>query len=161
MHCNSLQSRCPHVHWSMLRRDSWVVSYLLGLLHINGTRSEVQALHEHVLQMSMLPHVSTAVAQCCKPLSAFCTQCRHLLKSTWECFCYFHKMWQHMCVALGCTGLGRAHAAEKRKERESLEELIHSIQLESELTSRALRQSVSVRCFYSPAVSPWLLLFSI
>ena len=36
------------------------------------------------------------------------------------------------------------HAAEQRKERESLEELIHSIQLESELTSRALKQSVSV-----------------
>lgn len=53
------------------------------------------------------------------------------------------------CVGLGCSGLGRTHAAEQRKERESLEELIHSIQLESELTSRALRQSVSV----SPAVS--------
>ena len=36
------------------------------------------------------------------------------------------------------------HAAEQRKERESLEELIHSIQLESELTSRALKQTVSV-----------------
>lgn len=36
------------------------------------------------------------------------------------------------------------HAAEQRKERESLEEAIHSIQLESELTSRALKQTVSV-----------------
>ncbi len=46
-----------------------------------------------------------------------------------------------MCV---CAGHGRMHAAEQRKERESLEELIHSIQLESELTSRALKQTVSV-----------------
>lgn len=45
---------------------------------------------------------------------------------------------------LMCTGHGRMHAAEQRKERESLEELIHSIQLESELTSRALKQTVSV-----------------
>jgi len=43
-----------------------------------------------------------------------------------------------------CAGHGRMHAAEQRKERESLEELIHSIQLESELTSRALKQTVSV-----------------
>ena len=43
------------------------------------------------------------------------------------------------------AGHGRAHAAEQRKERESLEEIIHSIQLESELTSRALKQSVAVR----------------
>jgi hypothetical protein len=43
-----------------------------------------------------------------------------------------------------CTGHGRMHAAEQRKERESLEELIHSIQLESELTSRSLKQTVSV-----------------
>ena len=43
-----------------------------------------------------------------------------------------------------CADQGRGHAAEQRKERESLEELIHSIQLESELTSRALKQSVSV-----------------
>ncbi|KAL0035076.1 hypothetical protein WJX79_010085 [Trebouxia sp. C0005] len=40
---------------------------------------------------------------------------------------------------------GRMHAAEQRKERESLEELIHSIQLESELTSRALKQTVSAK----------------
>ncbi len=45
---------------------------------------------------------------------------------------------------LGCAGHGRMHAAEQRKERESLEELIHSIQLESELTSRAFKQTVSV-----------------
>lgn len=46
----------------------------------------------------------------------------------------------------GCmaVGQGRVHAAEQRKERESLEELIHSIQLESELTSRAVKQTVSV-----------------
>ncbi len=43
-----------------------------------------------------------------------------------------------------CTGHGRMHAAEQRKERESLEEVIHSIQLESELTYRALKQTVSV-----------------
>lgn len=42
------------------------------------------------------------------------------------------------------TGQGRAHAAEQRKERESLEETIHSIQLESELTSRALKQTITV-----------------
>ena len=45
------------------------------------------------------------------------------------------------CMAVG---QGRVHAAEQRKERESLEELIHSIQLESELTSRAVKQTVSV-----------------
>ena len=47
------------------------------------------------------------------------------------------------CVCV-CAGQGRMHAAEQRKERESLEEAIHSIQLESELTSRALKQTVSV-----------------
>ena len=45
---------------------------------------------------------------------------------------------------LVCAGHGRMHAAEQRKDRASLEELIHSIQLESELTSRALKQTVSV-----------------
>ena len=51
-----------------------------------------------------------------------------------------------MCSAISflSAGHGRAHAAEQRKERESLEEIIHSIQLESELTSRALKQSVAV-----------------
>lgn len=44
------------------------------------------------------------------------------------------------------AGQGRSYAAEQRKERESLEESIHSIQLESELTARALKQSVTVRC---------------
>ena len=43
------------------------------------------------------------------------------------------------------AGQGRAHAAEQRKERELLEETIHSIQLESALTSRALKQTVTVR----------------
>ena len=36
------------------------------------------------------------------------------------------------------------YAAEQRKEREFLEETIHSIQLESELTSRALKQTITV-----------------
>lgn len=112
----------------------------------------------------MLPDVCIASAQCCKHLLSFLHD-----QVTWshtlslEHFCPIHKldMARDVCVGHGCAGVGRAHAAEQRKERESLEELIHSIQLESELTSRALRQSVSVRSFCSPAVfhhvSPWLL----
>lgn len=49
------------------------------------------------------------------------------------------------------AGQGRSYAAEQRKERESLEETIHSIQLESELTARALKQSVTV------SIPLWLL----
>ena len=72
----------------------------------------------------MRSDVSAAPAQCCKHLYA---------------------LYRQQTYVNGYVGQGRAHAAEQRKDRESLEELIHSIQLESELTSRALKQSISVR----------------